>query len=287
MKEINPIKDTAKWIEAVIKDFINTSSQNTLKNDKNEKAWEEPLVGFSNGNDRLYQEYKKCIGPFHWAPLEIFSNTFPNIEIQAKDLSVISWILPATERTKSDNRKAKKYPSERWARARIFGEETNEKLRKHLVEVLQEFGFQAVAPSLSPFWKSMLSDRYPIASTWSERHAAYASGLGTFGLCDGLITCKGKAIRCGSVISNIKISPTKRPYGDHHAYCLFFSKGTCGKCIERCPIGAITPKGHDKLKCANYLLGAIKRHASYHFDFDWYGCGLCQTGVPCESKIPS
>ncbi len=24
-----------------------------------------------------------------------------------------------------------------------------------------------------------------------------------------------------------------------------------------------------------------------HYDFDGYGCGLCQTKVPCESKIPS
>lgn len=286
MKEISPSKDSAKWIKAIIKDFINKSPENTLKNKENEKAWENPLVGFSNGDDILYQKYKKYIGPFHWTPLEIFSGTFPEIEIQAENLTVISWVLPATESTKSDNRKATIYPSERWARARIFGEEANEKLRKRVVAALQECGFNAVAPSLSSSWKSMISEGYPIASTWSERHAAYTSGLGTFGLCDGLITRKGKAIRCGSVVSNIKILPTKRPYDDHHAYCLFFSKGTCGKCIQRCPIGAITPLGHDKLKCASYLLGDIKRHASYHFDFDWYGCGLCQTGVPCESKIP-
>lgn len=281
------MKNSAKWIETIIKDFIETSSQNTLKNKENEKAWEEPLVGFSSGSDSLYQKYKKHIGPFHWTPLEIFSSTFSDIETHAENLTVVSWILPATERTKSDNRKETRYPSERWARARIFGEETNEKLRKHVVAVLQECGFKAVAPSLSPSWKSMLSDRYPIASTWSERHAAYASGLGTFGLCDGLITCKGKAIRCGSVVSNIQIPPTERPYDNHHAYCLFFSKGTCGKCMQRCPVGAITPQKHDKIKCANYLLGDIKKHSSFHFDYEWYGCGLCQTGVPCESKIPS
>jgi epoxyqueuosine reductase len=284
---MHDIKDSAKWIEAIIKDFINKSSYNTLKNKENEKAWEEPLIGFSNGNDSLYQKYKECIGPFHWTPLEIFLNTFPNIEIQAEDLSVITWILPATENIKSDNRKEKKYPSERWARARIFGEETNEKLRKHVVVALQECGFKAIAPSLSPSWKSTQFGGYPIASTWSERHAAYASGLGTFGLCDGLITKRGKAIRCGSVVSNIKILPTKRPYDNHHAYCLFFSKGTCGKCMERCPAGAITPKKHDKFKCASYLLGDVKKHSNFHFDYEWYGCGLCQTGVPCESKIPS
>ena len=40
-----------------------------------------------------------------------------------------------------------------------------------------------------------------MASTWSERHVAYVSGLGTFGLSGGLITAKGQAVRLGSVDS--------------------------------------------------------------------------------------
>ena len=66
---------------------------------------------------------------------------------------------------------------------------------------------------------------YVFASLLSERHAAYAAGLGTFGLCDGLITPKGKAMRCGSVVARIQIAATPRPYEDHHAYCLFYAKG--------------------------------------------------------------
>jgi epoxyqueuosine reductase len=286
MQENGQTNSPAKWIETLIRDFTNKSPENTLKNRANEKAWEDPLVGFSNGDDPLYQEYKEYVGSFHWTPSEIFGNTFPEIEIQAEDLTVISWVLPQTEVTKSDNRKEIAYPSERWARARIFGEEVNVKLARYVVATLQEAGFRAVAPSLSPFFKWMMSERYTIASTWSERHAAYASGLGTFGLCDGLITSKGKAMRCGSVVANIKIPATKRPYHDHHAYCLFFSKGTCGKCIQRCPAGALTPGGHDKVRCRGYLSGDIKNYVTSHFGFEGYGCGLCQTDVPCESMLP-
>jgi len=288
MKENVQIKDPAKWVKTLIKEFVNTSPENTLKNRTNEKAWEDPLVGFSSGDDPLYQEYKEYIGAFHWTPSEIFAMTFPAVEVPAKDLTVISWILPQTEATKSDNRKEEAYPSERWARARMFGEEVNIKLAKHVVATLQEIGFRALAPSLlSPSFKWMRSESYAIASTWSERHAAYASGLGTFGLCDGLITSKGKAMRCGSVVVNIKIPATKRPYDEHHAYCPFFSKKTCGSCIERCPVGAITSAGHDKVKCKSYLRTVIRDYVTSHFGFDGYGCGLCQTGVPCESKIPS
>lgn len=286
MKISGLIKNPTNWIETMIKDFINNSPENTLKNSENEKALEDPLVGFSSGNDHLYQEYKEYIGPFHWTPLEIFSKTFPELEIQAEDLTVLSWILPQTEMTKSDNRKKTNHPSERWVRARMFGEKLNVKLAKHVVTTLQEAGFSAVVPSLSLCFKWMESERFTIASTWSERHAAYASGLGTFGLCDGLITSKGKAMRCGSVVANIKIPAAKRPYHDHHAYCLFFSKGTCGECIRRCPVGAVTPAGHDKLKCRDYLFSDTVNYAKSHFGFDGYGCGLCQTGVPCESMVP-
>lgn len=243
-------------------------------------------MGFSNGDDLLYQEYKKYVGTFHWTPLEIFTNSFPLFEVSAEELTVISWVLPQTEVTKSDNREETTYPSERWARTRMFGEEVNVKLAKHVVATLEEACFRAVAPSLSSFFKWMASERYTFASTWSERHVAYASGLGTFGLCDGLITSKGKAVRCGSVVSNINIPITKRPYQDHRAYCLFFSKGTCGECIPRCPAGALTPTGHDKVRCKNYMFADIKAYVKSHFGFDGNSCGLCQTGVPCESKIP-
>ena len=287
MERDDQIKNPADWVETTITDFINKCPENTLKNGKDEKAWEEPLVGFSSGNDPLYEEYKEFIGPFHWTPLEIFANTFPHAEAQSEDLTVISWVLPHTQAIKADNRRETYHPSERWARARLFGEEANVKLAKYMVAILQEAKFMAVAPSLAPSFKWIASERFTIVSTWSERHAAYASGLGTFGLCDGLITPKGKAIRCGSVVANIKIPATKRSYHDHHAYCLFFAKGTCGKCIQRCPAGAVTPAGHDKVRCKSYLIeGDIRDYVKSHFGFEGYGCGLCQTGVPCESRIP-
>lgn len=199
---------------------------------------------------------------------------------------MISWILPQTEATKSENRDQTRYPSERWARARFYGEQFNDKLRKHVVATLQKADLEAVAPMLSPYWEIKRSKRYGLASTWSERHAAYTSGLGTFGLCDGLITPKGKAVRCGSVVAKITLPSSKRPYEDHHAHYLFFSRGICGKCIKRCPVGAISKTGHDKTKCHQHLRDA-RIHWKSKNALRRVGCGLCQTGVPCESKIPT
>ena len=285
MKTTKRVKDPRAWLETTIKAFIQ-SPENSLKDEENEEAWADPIVGFSSGDDPLYQFYNESIGAFYWTPEEIFTKTFPRLRVTPDELTVISWVLPHTDATKLDNRRQIFYPSERWARARISGEEVNAKLRKHVVATLREAGCEAVAPMLSPLWRRKVSERYGFASTWSERHAAYASGLGTFGLCDGLITPKGKAMRCGSVVARIKIPPTNRPYTAHHTYCLFFSKGICRKCIRRCPAGAITETGHDKVKCENHLK-TTRDYVRSHFDFEGYGCGLCQTGVPCESKIPT
>jgi epoxyqueuosine reductase QueG len=154
-----------------------------------------------------------------------------------------------------------------------------------MTDVLNNNGIEAVAPLLSPLWKSQTSQKYGYASTWSERHAAYAAGLGAFGLSDGLITPVGKAMRTGSVVASLSIKPTERPYDNHNAYCLFHMKGTCGKCMERCPIGAITKEGHNKLICRNYVR-MTRKYVPRHYGFEGYGCGFCQTAVPCESGIP-
>jgi epoxyqueuosine reductase QueG len=279
------IKDLGIWIEDVVKMFINESPENTMKKGEMEKVWAEPLVGVSSGTDPLYAFYKKDIGEFYRVPLDWFTHAFPSVEVTPKQLNVISWILPQTEKTKAEHRKATQYPTERWARARIRGEEVNNKLRQYVVDVLMTAGYPALAPLLSPLWKGATSEKYSNASNWSERHAAYVAGLGTFGLCDGLITPKGKAMRCGSVIAKIQILPTPRPYTNHNAYCLYYAKGTCGQCIQRCPANAISKNGHNKKRCSLYLR-TTRVYVRTQYHFQGYGCGLCQTGVPCESGIP-
>jgi epoxyqueuosine reductase QueG len=93
-------------------------------------------------------------------------------------------------------------------------------------------------------------------------------------------------MRCGSIVARISVPATARPYNHHHAYCLFYNEGTCGVCIKRCPVGAVSKEGHDKKKCREYVEGPIARHARDAYGVEAYGCGLCQTKVPCESRIP-
>lgn len=280
------MNNVESWIEDLIKKFVAGSEENSLKNTSNDRAWAEPLAGFSRGDDPIFEFFKTDIGPFFWTPLEAFSLFFPGSGVKPGELAVISWVLPQAEATKADNRSMEKLPAERWIRSRNFGEAFNLLLARHVVGELNGKDIQAVVPAQSPKWAWQESPRYGFASNWSERHAAYAAGLGTFSLCDGLITPRGKAMRCGSVIARIEVAPAKRPYDNPRAYCLFYTTGKCRKCISRCPAGAISEAGHDKFKCKAFLYDVAAPYSKSKLGIDSYGCGLCQTGVPCESGIP-
>jgi len=275
----------AAWVVRTLKAFLDDPTKNNLGKKPYERAFGDPLVGFSRGDDPLYEQFKEHVGPSCLTPSEVFGATFGGAE-PVPALTVISWILPQTRATREDNRREVTYPAERWARARIFGEQVNERLRAHLVQALGQAGYRAVAPVQIAAFREQVSPLYGRSSTWSERHVAYAAGLGTFGLCDGLITRVGKAVRIGSVVTDLELPASPRDYAVHQEYCLFYADGSCGSCMTRCPVGAITPAGKDKEACSAHLFQSTQPYVTKTYGFDGYGCGLCQTGVPCEGGVP-
>ncbi len=246
--------------------------------------FEEPLVGLAPARDPLFEAYKGIIGPFHLTPAELFDAAFGRGSLSQG--TVICWVLPVAGETRRANRGEDRLPSARWARTRDMGERFNNELRRGVVGFLQARGHRAVAPMLSELWHRVDESPVGLASTWSERHAAYAAGLGTFSLNDGLITPRGIAHRLGSVVTDAVLPPAVRPYPDHRANCLFFRGERCGQCIRRCPAGALSEAGHDKARCARYTHGVALAAVGERYGVKVSGCGLCQTGVPCESRIP-
>jgi len=278
----------AEMVKQSIREFIASSPKNRFVEGFEGLIWEEAIVGFASGDDPIFDLYKSKVGEFHLTPLEAFQKDFPEESIQASDLSVISFSLPMTGETKDSNRSQILYPSKRWLRVRAEGDEFIFSIRQFLIDQFAKYGILAISPNKPGHWMKKQNQQYGLASTWSERHIAYACGLGTFGLCEALITAKGKAHRLGSVIAKVHIPPTGRPYSDHHAYCLHFHKGNenaCMACAKRCPVGAITKEGHDKIKCKEQL-NASHTIAMERYSLDMYGCGLCQVDVPCENGIP-
>ncbi len=284
------MQDNKKMLTDLIVDFIDKDPVNRMgENFGDEKMWATPRVGFAYGADELFKKYKtpEICGLGHWLPEEIFAKVYPDSQFSPEDLTVVSWVLPQTEKTKASLRVEKENPSERWSRARVLGEPINDKLREYLQSHLRSLGYEVVAPVLHPEWERLDSVARVYTSKWSERHIAHTAGHGTFGLCDALITPLGKAVRLGSIVIKAKIEPDKREYSGPYDYCLHYTKGTCGVCIKRCPIDAITKEtGHDKKSCRVFLRGKMTEYVKEHYDLDGYSCGFCQTAVPCENGIP-
>jgi epoxyqueuosine reductase len=274
------------WVETQIEQFRLTSAYGKISGDGDERIFDEPFVGFSSGSDPLYGQLKDEIGPPYMTPREIFERSFPDLAASAHELTVVSLVMPFARQIRLDNRLQTTYPAERWVRAKRAANEFAGRLAEHLGGSLEREGIASVAPRLAPFYTIGRSERYGLTAIWSERHAAYVSGLGTFGLCDGFITERGKAVDCRSIIAKLAIPPTPRPYSDHHAYCLHYARGTCGRCISRCPAEAISEQGHGKERCREHCFGPALSYVKDHYGIDEYGCGLCQTSVPCERRNP-
>jgi len=287
------LKNPNHVLEQVIKNFMKTTEFNRRTQIDEGVYFDEPLLGFASGNDPLFFEYKDIIGSFHYTPREIISTALKEkgkglLLSEYDQLSVISWILPAHEDIRKSNRREDRYASRLWVCLKEFGEPCNNALRKHVVSYLEELGYVAVAPALLPTVKSFRDDKVGWASPWSERHVAYACGLGTFGLTDGFISARGTAVRVGSVVTLLKLIPSERTYRDPRENCLSFQGEKCRKCVSRCPVGAITERGHDKDKCREYTGSEEVRTSQRDYGLPRFvsACGLCLTGVPCESRIP-
>ncbi|KHK03447.1 4Fe-4S ferredoxin [Desulfovibrio sp. TomC] len=279
--------DTA--IARTIAAWMADPANNALAPGLDEPAFDTPLVGCASGADPLFDWLRNDIGPdFYWTPAEPLSLAFPDRKIRPEDVTVIAWVLPQTARTLEAHRRCRLLPSLPWSQVRHYGEMINENLRRFVVETLVGQGRAAVAPVLLPQWDRATSARYGFASRWSERHAAHVCGLGTFGLSDGLITPAGKAVRVGSVVAEMVLPPTPRPYARHDAWCLRAAGVPCRSCIKRCPAGAISEAGHDKQLCYNYIRNVTAPYVAREQmpGIPVNSCGLCQTGTPCEHGIP-
>lgn len=233
--------------------------------------YEAPLIGFAASDDDIFDTFMEegVIGegfmkPEEWLP-------------EAR--TVISMFLPFTGDVRSSNINCGEDPSEEWLYARIEGQDFIVRFTEAVKKSLEDMGIRCCIPSNDSRFaarNTMKDGKLHVVSTWSERHAAYACGLGTFGITRGIITEKGTAGRFCSIIIDGQAQPTERKYSGVYDYCI-----RCGACISRCPVNAVSlEEGKNNTICSSWLDKTREKFAPR------YGCGKCQLGVPCESGIP-
>ncbi|WP_312197757.1 epoxyqueuosine reductase [Anaerospora hongkongensis] len=249
-------------VQEIVTTFLETSPLNRVAGWGGIPIYEDPLLGIAAADDRMFGRLKEetAVGPQHCSPQE----WLPDAQ------RVISYFLPFSKKIREANRK-QGIAADEWMIGRIQGEVLNNALRDELVNYFTAAGHKAVSPARDG--RFVVINR---RSSWSERHVAYIAGLGTFSLSRSLITRRGSAGRLGSVIVDCFLEPTPRAYTQYEEYC-----SKCGACILRCPPLAINEQGKDNAVCSAYLDRVLARYQPK------YGCGKCQTGVPCEANIPA
>lgn len=240
------------------------------------QMFERPFFGVADAADPIFSEFQKLgvVGPWHKLP----ADWLPGAK------SVVSIVFPFTERVKASNRTETFMGSMEWMHARIDGQNWQSLFLEEMEKRLRAAGVACYVPMLDGGWRSYNRgkdlEEYPgttentYSSNWSERHAAYAAGLGSFSLAKGFITEQGTAVRFSSIITDLALEPTPRTCTKVYDYCTM-----CGACVKRCPVHAISLEGGKLHLPCNLHVSGNKRG-------ERFGCGLCETGVPCESQIP-
>jgi epoxyqueuosine reductase QueG len=238
------------------------------------RIFERPLFAFGNPCDHLFDKLKEpgVIGPHFLSPQE----WMPEVK------TVISIFLPFTEAVRRGKDTSPQWPSSAWLHGRIEGQAFINMMLAIVVAEIESYGHKAMAPSLDKRYWSVIQEgdtnpeKAGFSSNWSERHIAFISGHGTFGLSKGLITKRGIAGRFASILTDMDLEKDERYYSELYENC-----SMCGACAKRCPAGAISVlTGKDHKLCSDYLDTTAVKYTPR------YGCDKCQTRVPCEICIP-
>jgi epoxyqueuosine reductase len=269
------------------------------------KIFSYPLIGIASGNDYIFQKFKEVVGAEHYTPLEMWNNN-NKPPVSMKKLRVISIVFPFTNEIREASLDPIMYhgyklPAEVYSVARNYANSFKKFVMEECIKYLENLGFQATTGMLSKYFTIIAKERF--YSTWSERHIAFAAGIGTFSLHEALITEAGCNVRLASIITDAPLTINNRKSDDPFSNCLFYSNGTCKECINKCPALAISKDGHDKMKCNEYRLKVARRMIPrlegilkpYSRRINWkdrednfpVGCGFCQFGVPCMDKNPT
>jgi len=162
----------------------------------------------------------------------------------------------------------------RYAQGRDYHRVMKGRMRRLVISLAEH-------PALQPADEELAARWYVDDGPMLDRAAANRAGIGWFGKNTNILTPQfGSWVFLGQVITDLELEPDAP---------LKKSCGSCVRCIEDCPTGAIVaPYVVDNARCISYLTienrGPIPRELRPLMG-DWvFGCDICQDVCPVNRK---
>jgi len=288
------------WLEETFKSLLFREALNTLEDFPGLSIFDRPVMGIADGDDEIFELFRRVVSPRHLRPRDLLEKPAGGGK-RPSLVRVASWALPFSREVRLSNH-GREWPSELYSVARNNGAALIHEVLIRLIGIIQDREFRAVAPAQVEGYDAFRDPQQTFSSSWSERHAAYAAGLGRFGLNGCLITPLGSSVRLASIVTDLPLEVTVKKRESYQAPCLEDGGAECGICVQRCPVQAISGNGLDKSRCyerrevirGNFLepyrgkfrlrpspiVKGGKRETGFSL-----GCALCLSGVPCESAV--
>ena len=292
------MEDLNTWLEETFSSLLSEGARNRLEDFPGVLIFDRPIMGIADGDDEIFGLFRRTVSPRHLQPRDLMVKQ-PAEGTHPLSIRVVSWALPFSREVRLSNR-GPEWPSEIYSVARNNGAALIHETLLRLGRIIQKKGFRALAPAQDEEYDAFRDPQFTFSSSWSERHAAYAAGLGRFGLNGCLITPLGTSVRLASVVTDLPLEVTAAKRDSYQAPCLENGGRDCGICLQRCPVQAIGGNGLDKSRCyerreairenslelyrrrfrlrPSPVVKGGKRETGFSL-----GCALCLSGVPCES----
>jgi epoxyqueuosine reductase len=230
--------------------------------------WRKPLL-VSSPIDQRFDVLPKIAMDEHLHPQDLLKTA----------RSVIVFFIPFMKDLIKENRSGNR-PCRNWGVAYVETNDLINRAGEAIAEYLKRTGY---ASGLTPATHNFDENR--LMARWSHKHLAHLTGLGRFGTHCMLITSSGVCGRFGSLVTEADLGDN--PLMETPEACLLKAGKKCGKCIERCPVNALTEDGFDRRKCWDRL--NENRHTLDYFSdlpLTTDVCGKCAAMLPCSFINP-
>lgn len=192
--------------------------------------YREPIVAFSSADDPRYESLRQIVGDWVRTPREFLGSA----------QSVVSYFVPFTREVAAaprHNPQESVLWGESYAVINAYFERINDAICRHLTER----GYDA-----EPVPATHTYNEADMKSAWSHRSAAAIAGLGYFSANRMLVTEKGSGGRYCTVFTSAPTTLRREPPKNR---CPYLADGSCGKCFQSCPAGALEPGTIDRHAC--------------------------------------